>query len=914
MPPSNAALGFADLLRLYRVRAGLTQADLARRSGLSLHGISDLERRARNRPYASTVDRLAEALGLDDRLRAGLHLAARAGSERSRKRIGLPGGNPPNPARVPAPLTSFIGRTRELARLRELLHSSRLVELIGLGGVGKTRLALELARREGGKWQDGVYFVDLAPVGRGDLVFEQIAAAIGLDQQSPLHPLELLVDAVGARRVLLVLDNCEHVRDPCAELVDTLLRRCPDLRVLATSRVPLGVEGENLWRVSPLELPIRTELTPAAALEADAVRLFVERARAVQPDFALSDANLSAVIATCQRLDGLPLALELAAARVPALGPDLLGRTVGESLELIHSDAAGRRRQRTLQRALEWSYDQLEADARTLLRRLSAFNGGATLAAIQAICTDPELRQDQIAVLLAQVVDASLVEVISSAGNIRYRLLETVRVFAWEQLNASGEEIAIHNRHGDYFLELVEAAHPQLFRTEQLAALATLDSELNNVRAALDWSWTATARGSGHVRLVSALRHFWFLRGLPQEGGRCVDTALSVASVTEAERIPLLLTGGWMAFARGDLAVARQHLEASLNLAIEHDDRGGALEAQLALAFVNLDAGDPASCAELARGALELARDLDRPWAIALALLEVGLAAMFKGDLTSAETWCAQSLQQSRQMDDRMLLSYALRQLARVAMESDRPLYARELFAEALHLARELGNRRAICYVLGGQALLASRLGQWNLAEQLHQEAVEIWCDLANSQNLAFHLEGLAVVASVRHQFSRAVRLLGAAVQMRSSVGAGASPAERNLLACDQVIDGARRRLGDDRFNAAWHIGQRLTFAQAGAYALDPHSEVDEVVVAQLSRRELDRRRVVGRRRHRRLPVAHPGNAHDFRKPDRCARNGHVSDARRSHCGVTPVPRLQEPERANPVTGAETERPMVSSR
>jgi non-specific serine/threonine protein kinase len=839
-------MGFADLLRLYRARAGLTQADLAKRSGLSLHGISDLERRARNRPYASTVDRLADALGLDDRLRVGLHLAARVGIIGRREPVGLPRGDPPSPARVPAPLTSFIGRTREVVRLRDLLQSSRLVELIGLGGVGKTRLALEVARGEGGKWSDGVYFVDLALVGTDDLVFEQIAAAIGLDQQSPLHPLELLVDTVGARRILLVLDNCEHVRDPCADLVDTLLRRCPDLRVLTTSRVPLGVEGEHLWRVSPLELPIRTGLTPASALESDAVRLFVERTRAVQPDFALSDANVSAVIEICSRLDGLPLALELAAARMPVLGPDLLGRAVGESLELIQdSDATGRRRQRTVQRALEWGYDQLEADARTLLRRLSAFNGGTTLAAIQAICTDAELRCDQVAGLLSELVDASLVEAISSAGNIRYRLLETVRIFAREQLNASGEGLAIRNRHGDYFLELVEAAEPQLFQSEQLGALATLDSELDNVRAALDWTWTATARGSGHVRLVSALRHFWFLRGLPQEGGRRVDTALSLASVTDAERIALLLTGGWMAFARGDLTLARQHLEESHGLAIVYDDRRGKLDAQLALAFVNLDAGDPVSCAALARAALELARELERRWPIALALLEVGLAAMFKGELTAAETWCAQSLQQSRQLGDRMLLSYALRQLARVAMESDRPLYARELYAEALGLARELGNRRALCYVLGGQALLASRLGQWNLAEQLHQEAVETWCNLGNSQNLAFHLEGLAVVAAERHQFSRAARLLGAAVQMRSLVGAGASPAERNLLACDQIIKGARRRLGDDRFDAAWHAGQRLMFAQAGALALDPSSNVDDAVVAQLSRRELEVARLI---------------------------------------------------------------------
>jgi non-specific serine/threonine protein kinase len=659
-------------------------------------------------------------------------------------------------------------------------------------------------------------------------------------------PLELLVDAVGARRVLLVLDNCEQVRDSCAELADTLLRSCPNLRVLGTSRVPLGVEGEHLWRLSPLEVPIQTGPTPTSALEADAVRLFVERTRAVQPDFALTDANVSAVIAICRRLDGLPLALELAAARIPALGPELLGSAVGESLRLIQdSDAAGRRRQRTLRRALEWSYDQLQAAARTLLRRLSAFNGGTTLAAIQAICTDAELRRDQVAGLLAQLIDASLVEVMSFSGNLRYRLLETVRIFAREQLTTSGEEVAIRNRHADYFLELVEAVEPQLFRTEQLDALATLDSELDNVRAALDWSWTSSGRGSCHVRLVSALRHFWFLRGLPQEGGRRAEVSLSRASSNEDQRIPLLLTGGWMAFARGDLTTSRQHLHASLGLAVERDDRCGTLEAQLALAFVNLDAGDPESCAELARRALALARELDRPWAIALALLEVGLAAMFKGELTAAETWCAQSLQQSRRLGDRMLLSYALRQLARVAMESDRPLYARELYAEALALARELGNRRAMCYVLGGQALLASRQGQWNLAEQLHQEAVEIWCTLGNSQNLAFHLEGLAVVASERQEFSRAVRLLSAAVQMRSLVGAGASPAERNLLACDRVIDGARRRLGDDRFDAAWHAGQTLTFAQAAAYALDARGEVEDAAMARLSRRELEVARLI---------------------------------------------------------------------
>jgi non-specific serine/threonine protein kinase len=475
---------FGDLLRQYRRAAGLTQEELADRAQVSPRAISDLERGARNRPWRETIELVAGALGLSAAERAKLEIAARQAGRPEPQQSG-PSSDSVSTApqhNLPVALTSFVGREREMGEVQQLLGTTHLLTLTGTGGCGKTRLALQVAAELLDAYPQGVWLVELAPLADPALVPDVVAGALGV-RAGPSQPIQAtLLSYLRSRQLLVILDNCEHLLDACAHWVDSVLRSCPAVRILATSREALGIAGEMSWRVPSLSLPSADRGPSSTEAESEAIRLFVERARAVQPNFTLTERNAPLVAQLCQRLDGIPLALELAATRVRALPLEQIAARLDQRFRLLTGGSrTALPRQQTLAAAVGWSYDLLAEPERQLFNRLSVFAGGFTLEAAEAVCGD-----DNALDLLSSLVGKSLVVADGGVGGVeRYRLFETLRQYGREKLVAAGEAAEVHQWHAAYYLRRAEELAPQIHDRRQLVALARLDPEIG-LSAAFD--------------------------------------------------------------------------------------------------------------------------------------------------------------------------------------------------------------------------------------------------------------------------------------------------------------------------------------------------------------------------------------------------------------------------------------------
>ena len=566
---------FGALLQWQRRAAGLSQKELAERAGLSRRGISDLERGERRTPYPATVRRLVEALGLEGTQRAALVAAASQQTTAdgvpesilgapSADRSDRPGGSGARAA-LPRPLNSFVGRERELGDVRRLLGTTRLLTLTGTGGVGKTRLAVALARGLRADKGTTVAFVDLAPLADPQLLAHTVASELGVREQPGRPMLATLVDVLQGKELLLVLDNCEHLIEACASLGYELLPTCPDLRILATSREPLGIAGETVWRVTALSLP-EPETPSERVGRAAAVRLFIERARSVLPGFELSEQNAGVVADVCRRLDGIPLALELAAAHAPLLSAEQVAARLGDALGLLtRGGRLAPARQQTVRATLDWSYGLLAKPEQILFDHLAVFAGGWTLEAAEAVAGADGIEPGDVLPLLGQLVDKSLVVVEPGpAGLVRYRLLEVLRQYGLERLAARGHVPSVQDRHAAFFLTLAEQTEPELFGRGGLAAQARLECDHDNCRAALRWLVAHADTGRAQ-RLAGALGRFWFFRGYLSEGETWTERVLALPGGDRptAGRAKTLYGAAGVALARGDYAaVERTALEA----------------------------------------------------------------------------------------------------------------------------------------------------------------------------------------------------------------------------------------------------------------------------------------------------------------------------------------------------------------
>jgi non-specific serine/threonine protein kinase len=667
-----------------------------------------------------------------------------------------------------------------LAELQRLLASTRLLTLTGSGGCGKTRLSLHLAADSLERFPDGAWLVELAPLADAELVPQTVASVLGLKGE-PGKPIgQSLIAHLKDKRLLLMLDNCEHLLDGCAKLVGTLVGLCPAITVLASSREALGIAGEQAYRVPSLALPDPGHVDTSESVAAfEAVQLFTDRARLARPDFQVSLQNAAALASICHRLDGIPLAIELAAARVRSLSIDEINRKLDQRFQLLTGGSrTALPRQQTLRSLIDWSYDLLSDREGQLLQRLSVFLGGWTLAAAEQVCADDGVADNEVLDLLASLCDKSLVLVDENDGSYRYRLLETVRQYARERLLTSGGGESVRARHRDFFLALAEETHAKLKGPEQAMWLRRLEAEHENLRASLEWSLVDAGLNAG-LRLCGALQYFWIMRGHFSEGRRWCDRVLASSRDAErtAERANALSAAGLLAYRQDDFAAARALLEESLAISRQLGDRKSIGVAAGNLGMVALDEGNLVAARALHEESLAIARELGNRNGVLASLGNLGIVSYELGDFAAARTQ----------------------------------------FEEILAISRELGDGQTTAIALHRLGTVEDAQGGYRAAEALYRESLTILHGLGLRGRIPYSLQELAMVAAALGNPLRAARLWGAEERLREEIGPARSAGQET----DPQMRDARAAAGDGAaFDRAWQEGRAMPLEQAIEFAI----------------------------------------------------------------------------------------------
>jgi predicted ATPase/DNA-binding CsgD family transcriptional regulator len=750
--------------------------------------------------------------------------AAPSGPGRRDRRLRRHPGAPRH--NLPVELTSFVGRERAIVELRELLAAHRLVTLTGSGGCGKTRLALRVASDVAASYRDGVWLVALAPLADGALLPQAVLRALGATELDGQAPAAALPAFLRGRDLLLVLDNCEHIVGACAHLAEALLRACPRLRLLATGRELLGVPGEVAWRVPSLGVPTDDAAPPAALVEHEAVRLFVDRAREARPGFALDAGTAPAVARICRRLDGIPLAVELAAARarmlpvaeIAARLDEAFGPRSGRFRLLTDGGRTAPRRHQTLRALVDWSHDLLTEPERALLRRLSVFAGGWTLEAAEAVCADAPtpLAEDVLGTLTA-LVDKSLVLATEEGGRARYGLLETIRAYAAERLGASGEDAAVRGRHAAWCLDLARRAAAALDGPDRPTRLARLEREHDNLRAALRWS-SANGDPADHLGLLAALARFWFVHGHLAEGRRWVDGAIAAGVAEPAVRAALLHGAGLLARAQGAYDDAERFLGEALSLAEERDDRAATAALLHDLGRVAFRRGHyPRSAALLERG-LALDRAGGQPLRQTETLRALSELARLRGDPARAVRLAEAALEAARAMDAGWLVGAVLGVLGAALLRRDDLARAEEVLMEARACLPGAGDPRGALEATFQLTVLALRRGDAARAEALLRESLAQARAIGSDRDAVQQLEAAGWLSSEERRPERAARLLGAGDALRRTIRLAVPPVERPER--ERVLAAVRANLAPAAFAAAWRAGAAMSRDEALADAL----------------------------------------------------------------------------------------------
>lgn len=888
---------FGELLRYLRRRAGLTQREISIAVGYSDAQISRIEKNQRVPDPATVAALFVPALQIQDEPDIVARLMQLA--DVTRGKVGRdPRGRTstadnyeaanwnaqgkvaePQLGNLPHPLTSFVGRTHEVAAIHQRLRPQggvRLLTLTGIGGTGKTRLAMQAAAGLRDLFPQGVWFVDLAPSAEPALVPLAIVTSLGLREEAGRPAIATVIDYLQSATALLILDNCEQVVEACALAVDMVLRSCLQVHCLATSRETLGVAGELTFPVPPLAIPqpeAASEHELESLVDYEAVRLFVERAQTALPDFRLTAETASAVVQICQQLDGIPLAIELAAARVQMLQVEQIVVRLQDRLRLL---TGGTRtalpRHQTLRACLDWSYVLLSEAEQTLLRRLSVFAGGWTLDAAERVGSGAGIESAEVLDLLTQLVHKSMVVVDRGQGQApRYRLLDIVRQYGQEKLALSEETQSVCDRHLAYFLWLAEAAEPELYGRDQGAWLRRLETEDANLEAALSWALDGdAARREVGLRLASMLGWSWDLRARPSRGSRWLEEFLSSLPEATPGEHPhsTLARAKAMAYLAWLMRPAMLNQDRALTLALESIRLCQALGPAantvhaFALAVLGLNAfyradhaqsvrrftdalalsravgaqwhtrlmliglaetataqGELVRSAELIEESMAIARALGDRKGIATCLQSLGEIAVAKGQDAEADALYRESLSHANDVAGRLMGIYAIDALGDIALRRGDYEQAGSLYGQSLAGYRAMGTRIGLARTFARQARLAVALGQLERASKLYRESLELFSDAGERHEVLLALAGLARLVVELGQVERAWRLLGAAEHLRASIGGLKWPTFR--IEYERMVRETRAILRAPSPVPAWNEGQSMDWKQAMSYALD---------------------------------------------------------------------------------------------
>jgi len=674
---------------------------------------------------------------------------------------------------LPLALTSFIGREREIEELERLLFQSRLLTVAGPGGAGKTRLAIQVAQNVQASFPDGVWFIDLAPLSSTTLLNQYVMNALGMREEAGLSPNQTLVDTLRDKTLLLILDNCEHLLPEVAQLADTMLRSAARLRILATSREKLGVAGEFIWRIPPLSTPGSRE---AASFEKlmryEAVELFLDRALAARSDFAITRENAGAIAQICARLDGIPLAIELAAARVRVLSvEDILAR-LDDRFRLLVGYRNALPRQQTLRALVDWSYDLLSEKERMLLRRLSVFAGGWTLQAAEQVCSGDEIEAREMLDLLTSLIDKSFVIVEAQKDHERYRFLETILKFSQERMWEGKETEEYTHKHAAYFLKVAEDSYGKMWGPEQAYWLEMLDEERDNLRIALEWLSREAGGEDMLLQMAGSLWRYWEIRGYLTEGRAWLETALTAnASASEFLRANGLGGAGILARQQGDFVRAQALHEQSLALFRALGNKLGCSRQLNALGEIAQYLGDYTRSIELHEESLSLRYEIGDKEGIAVSLGQLGGIARDRGQYQHARELLEESLKLKRELGDKLLMAHSLDNLGLVAYYLCDYEQAVSLFEEAISLQRELNDRLGISNSLQNLGNVAKDQGDFKRAQLIYQECLGLKKELGDKRGISRVNAAFAEVAFWQGKYPLAADLARQSLTLSQELG-----------------------------------------------------------------------------------------------------------------------------------------------
>lgn len=721
---------------------------------------------------------------------------------------------------LPIPLSSFIGREREMTEAKQLLSETHLLTLTGTGGSGKTRLALQIATDLIDAFKDGVWWVDLGTLTNEMLAPQAIAKTFGVSERPGEELTETLASVLRGKNLLLVLDDCDHLVTACARLAEQLLKECRALRILATSREVLNVSGESVLQIPPMSFPPDAN-APALPMAYESVRLFTERARAIQRDFQLTDANVSAIAQICQRLEGIPLALELAAAGVRLLDVNEIAARLDNRFNLL---TVGKRtalpRQQTLRASMDWSYQLLPNEEKLQFYCLGVFVGGFTLDAVEEIADGND--RARTLEILSHLVDKSLVIVLHHDGITRYRQLETIRDYARERLIESGEGERIFRRHADFFAALAEESAEKLRSSDQVAWLSRLEDEHGNLRAALSWARASHASETA-LRLVGALALFWQLHGYLKEGwqwssailednGWKIENGNALPPLNQPLSAPLaraLRGAASLCRQQDDGTLARAFCEQSIAIYRQLDDRKGLLRALNGLGEAILQQGDMQTAEEYFRQTLALAQELQYEHGVGIALLNLGETAYRQQDYSTARSFAEESLAVWRPRNDRRGIANALELLGQSMVRTGELEGANACYEEALAIRRDLGLKIGMATTIHELANLARLEKDYDAMQQNLKKCLLLFHELGNKRQVINCLTGLVAAAMVKCDWERAAQLAGILSSRRENDNGNVA----------NNIETIRAALGEAKFRTCWREAETMSLEDAIKFA-----------------------------------------------------------------------------------------------